>query len=128
MNVLGVTLICETGVGRWLDLCGELAGCSGRKDEGLKTLQLTISGCITKWDKIFDLNAPWVADGLLKLHSLQILEVTVVTEEVNFDLLTEFISDVQSRLHEVKSALKTIAKGKQSIVYFPVSLEASRPT
>ncbi|KAJ9498498.1 hypothetical protein H2202_006185 [Exophiala xenobiotica] len=128
LNVLGVTLICETGVGRWLDLCGELAGCSGRKDEGLKTLQLTISGCITNWKSTFDLNAPWVAHGLLKLHSLQTLEVTAVTEGVNFDLLTEFIGDVQSRLHEVKITLKTLAKGKQSIVYFPVSLEGSRQT
>jgi len=127
LNVLAVSLICETGVGGWLDLCRQL-GCSGRKDEGLKALQLTISGCITKWEETFDQNAPWVVDGLLKLHSLQILEVTVVTEGEKFDLLTEFISNIQSRLDQVRIALKTIAKGKQSTVYFPVSVEASRHT
>jgi hypothetical protein len=127
LNVLGITLICETGVGRWLDLCEEPGG-SGRKGEGLETLQLTISGCITNWKRTFEPNAPWVAHGLPKLHSLQTLEVTVGTEGVNFDLLTEFIGDVQSSLHEVKITLKQLAKGKQSIVYFPVSLEGSRQT
>jgi hypothetical protein len=124
LNVPAVTLISETGVGRWLDLCGEL-GCSGSKDEGLKTLHLTISGCITKWKETFDLGAPWVASGLLKLHSVQILELTVVNEGVvDLDLLTGFVSDVQSRLHGAKIVLKTMAKGKASTVYFPVSLEA----
>lgn len=121
LNVLAVTLTCETGVGRWLDLCGEF-GRSGRKDEGLQSLQLTISGCIIKCKETFDLSALWVARGLLKLNSLQSLEVTVVTEDVNLDLLTKFISSVQNRLPEVKVSLKTIARGKQSILYFPVSL------
>jgi hypothetical protein len=121
LNVLAVTLTCETGVGRWFDLCGEL-GCLGRKDEGLQTLQLTISGCIIKYKETFDFRAPWVAYGLLKLQSLQSLEITVAAEDVNLDLLTTFISNVQSTLREVKIAVRTIARGKQSILYFPVSL------
>jgi hypothetical protein len=123
LNVPAVTLTCETGVERWLGLCGGLS-CSGRKDEGLKSLQLTISGCITKWKATFYLSAPWVACGLLKLHSLQSLEVTVVSEGVDLDLLTTFISNVQRRMEGVKIAFNTVAKGKQSTLYFPVSLEA----
>jgi hypothetical protein len=123
LDVLAVALACERGVERWLDLCGKL-GRSERKDEGLKTLQLIISGCIMKCKETFDISAPWVACGLLKLHALQSLEVTVVDEGVNLDLLTTFISNVQRRLCEVKIALKTIARGKQSTLYFPVSLKA----
>jgi hypothetical protein len=106
-----------------LDLCGEL-GDFQRKDEGLKIFHLTISGCATNYKETFDVRAPWVAYGLLKLHSLQSLEVTVVPEGIDLDLLTTFISDVQRRLYEVKIALKTVVRGKQSTLYFPVSLKA----
>lgn len=121
LNVLAVTLTCEIGVQRWHDLCGQL-GYLGRKDEGLQNLQLIISGCVIKHKETFDINAPWVARGLLKLHSLQFLEVTVISEDIKLDLLTTFIGNIRSRLHEVKITLKTIAGGKQSTLYFTVSL------
>lgn len=123
LNVLAVTLTSETGVERWLALCREFS-CSGRKDEGLKILQLTISGCFTKWKESFHLSAPWVACGLLKLRSLQSLDLTVVSESVDLALLTSFISNVQSRLQGVKIAFTTVARGKPSTLYFGVFVEA----
>lgn len=125
LNALAVSLTSKTMVERWLDIC-ELLGRSERRDGGLHTLQLTISGCITKWKETFDVSAPWVACGLLKLRSLRSLELSMVVEpeSAHLDLLTAFISNLQKGLYGTKIALKPITKGKSSTLSLPVSWEA----
>ncbi|KIW86982.1 uncharacterized protein Z519_12447 [Cladophialophora bantiana CBS 173.52] len=130
LDVLAISLTSPSHMQRWLGLCNEL-GCpeqgTNREAESarLATLRLTISGCImTGGRHTFDINSRWVGDGLLKLTSLRLLEMTVDTEGVDEGLLPKFVADLRRKLCKAEIVLKKMHRGKSSVLYLPVSSAA----
>ncbi|KAJ9602704.1 hypothetical protein H2200_012898 [Cladophialophora chaetospira] len=134
LDVLAVSINGGCYLEHWLEVCNGLAYChaettspeSRSESVNLRSLNLTINGLFMKSGRdTFDINATWVAEGLAKLTSMQLLEITFVTAQgIDQDVLARFFVDLQDRLPETKIVCKMTHKGREGMVYIPVSWPA----
>jgi hypothetical protein len=109
LGVVGVN------VDRWkdngfVDICrivdGTKAGATG-----LRSLRLSISGCLAYGgEKVFDVGAPWVTEGLGKLRALQSLEIIIVGDGADRSVLDAFKEALQHVLPGSRVAVQMMQR------------------
>lgn len=134
LDVLAVSLDNGGHLQNWLDVCNKLS-CGQTGDTGgnegeythLRSLKLTINGCFTKNGRVtFNSEARWVVDGLLKLTSLRLFEITVVTTEtIDKVAVANFIADLRRKLSVVEIISRMVEKGKERTLYIPIDYAAA---
>jgi len=97
LGVVGVN------VDRWKDqglvnICRKFDGSVGGAT-GLRNLRLSIGGCLAYGgERVFDVNASWVTEGLARLQALQSLKIIITGDGAEESLLRAFQAALQHLL------------------------------
>jgi hypothetical protein len=90
----------------WIYLCTTLGG-QEHEHVGLRRLRLTINGHLARGgEDVLDHNACWVFSGLLKLKTLQSLEIVVTSHNVSLGLVDSFRESLHYALLRVSLAIR----------------------
>jgi len=109
LGVVGVN------VDRWkdngfVDICRIVNGTAGGTT-GLRSLRLSISGCLAYGgEKVFDIGAPWVTEGLGRLRALQSLDIIIVGDGAKQSVLRVFEEAVQHVLPRTRVSVQVMQR------------------
>jgi hypothetical protein len=110
LGVMGLHLMSGRAEG-WIGLC-RIFGVEIQKGVGLRSLRLTISGCLFHGGaELFDVNVQWVREGLKNLKFLDLLEVVIASEKIDQGLLGNFKKSLQQVLHEITLVIQVVEEG-----------------
>ena len=115
LGVVGVN------VDRWkdngfVDICKILDG-TAVGGTGLRSMKLSISGCLAYGgERVFDVDAPWVAEGLGRLQALQSLEIVVAGDGAEQPVLHTFKGALQHVLRGSRVAITTMQSGEMTSI------------
>jgi hypothetical protein len=115
LGVVGVN------VDRWkdngfVDICKILDG-TAVGGTGLRSMKLSISGCLAYGgERVFDVDAPWVVEGLGRLQALQSLEIVVAGDGAEQPVLHTFKGALQHVLRGSRVAITTMQSGEMTSI------------
>jgi hypothetical protein len=96
----------------FVDICKILDG-TAVGGTGLRSMKLSISGCLAYGgERVFDVDAPWVMEGLGRLQALKSLEIVVEGDGAEQSVLLAFKGALQHVLRGSRVAIQIMQRGE----------------